>query len=123
MNAGRSKQVRCAIYTRVSTDQGLEQTSTEGPHHQPGAHLPEASPAGVSPDVLFVDRGPRGALPSGGPRISPLRVAGDATPSGPHPDPYERIVRIVHRSSEVHGAQNFAGKGNRSLDRVGGIIR
>jgi site-specific DNA recombinase len=25
MNTGRSKQVRCAIYTRVSTDQGLEQ--------------------------------------------------------------------------------------------------
>ena len=59
----------------------------EGPHHQPGAHLPEAAPAGVSPDVLFVDRGPRGVLPSGGPRVSPLRVAGDATPSGPHPDP------------------------------------
>jgi len=31
---------------------------------------------------LFIDRGPRGALPSGGPRVSPLRVAGDATPSG-----------------------------------------
>lgn len=25
MKAGGSKQVRCAIYTRVSTDQGLEQ--------------------------------------------------------------------------------------------------
>ena len=25
MNTGRSKQVRCAVYTRVSTDQGLEQ--------------------------------------------------------------------------------------------------
>jgi site-specific DNA recombinase len=25
MNSGRSKHVRCAIYTRVSTDQGLEQ--------------------------------------------------------------------------------------------------
>ena len=25
MNTGRSKQVRCAIYTRVSSDQGLEQ--------------------------------------------------------------------------------------------------
>ena len=25
MKAGSSKQVRCAIYTRVSTDQGLEQ--------------------------------------------------------------------------------------------------
>jgi site-specific DNA recombinase len=25
MNTGRSKQIRCAIYTRVSTDQGLEQ--------------------------------------------------------------------------------------------------
>jgi site-specific DNA recombinase len=25
MNTGRAKQVRCAIYTRVSTDQGLEQ--------------------------------------------------------------------------------------------------
>jgi DNA invertase Pin-like site-specific DNA recombinase len=25
MKAGRSKKVRCAIYTRVSTDQGLEQ--------------------------------------------------------------------------------------------------
>jgi len=25
MKAGRSKKARCAIYTRVSTDQGLEQ--------------------------------------------------------------------------------------------------
>jgi putative ABC transport system substrate-binding protein len=31
---------------------------------------------------LFVDSGPRGALPSGGPRVSPLGVAGEATPSG-----------------------------------------
>src|SRR5205807_5046736 len=30
----------------------------EGPHHQPGAHLPEAAPAGVSPDVLFCRRWP-----------------------------------------------------------------
>jgi putative ABC transport system substrate-binding protein len=31
---------------------------------------------------LFIDSGPRGALPSGGPRVSLLRVAGEATPSG-----------------------------------------
>ena len=42
-----------------------EFAGAEGPHHQPSAHLPEASPAGVS-HVLLVDRGPRGAPPSGG---------------------------------------------------------
>ena len=46
---------------------------TEGPHHQPGAHLPKASPAGVSPDVLFAGRGPRGALPQAAARFTAPR--------------------------------------------------
>jgi site-specific DNA recombinase len=43
MNTGRSKQVRCAIYTRVSTDQGLEQdfNSLDAQYDASQAYIPE----------------------------------------------------------------------------------
>src|ERR1700741_2338722 len=48
MKTGSAKHVRCAIYTRVSTDQGLEQdfNSLDAPHDAPQAFIRRQAHAG-----------------------------------------------------------------------------
>jgi len=48
MKTGGSKQVRCAIYTRVSTDQGLEQdfNSLDAQYDASQAHIRSQAHAG-----------------------------------------------------------------------------
>lgn len=87
------------------------------------AHLPEASPAGVSPDVLFVDRARAERFHQAGRAFH--RSASQVTRH--HPVPIlthtNGLSGLSIGRARLHGAQNFAGKGNRSLNRVSGIIR
>jgi len=61
MKMGGSKQVRCAIYTRVSTDQGLEQ-DFNSLDAQYNAHKP------ISGVRRVTRNGPNAAVTCNGPR-------------------------------------------------------
>jgi pimeloyl-ACP methyl ester carboxylesterase len=49
----------------------------EGPHHQPCAHLPEAAPAGVSPDVLSCRPWPAERFPQAGRAFASIMLRAD----------------------------------------------
>ena len=67
MKTGRSKQVRCAIYTRVSTDQGLEQdfNSLDAQYDASQAYIRSQQHAGwTMVRSKYDDGGFSGAIPT-----------------------------------------------------------
>jgi site-specific DNA recombinase len=81
MKTGSTKPVRCAIYTRVSTDQGLEQdfNSLDAQYEASQSYIRSQTHAGWT--LLrgkYADGGSRAATPTGRPCSGSWRTCGRA---------------------------------------------